>query len=376
MKKRMLIMLIGLSILFGGIFAYQLFKAYMMKKYLSQGSSPVVSVSTMKVKTLPWQPHINASGSVRAVKGVDVTTEIAGLVRQIYFTPGAQVNKDDPLIKLNDDTEVAQLNSLLANLEIAKITFERDKAQYAINAVSKQVLDNDAATVRSTQAQVEEQKAVIAKKNIRAPFAGRLGISKVNPGQYLNPGDNVVTLQSLDPIYVDFYLPQQELVDISVGQKVIVKSDSFVGKTFTGKITTISPKIDPATRNIEVEATLSNPTHALLPGMFVTVTIDRGNVKQYLTVPQTAISYNPYGEIAYIINQSGKDENGNPILKATQTFVTVGDTRGDQVAVLKGLKEGQEVVIGGQLKLKNGSQVSINNAILPQNNPAPKPKDE
>lgn len=376
MKKRMLIMLICLAILFGGIFAYQIFKAKMMKKYLSQSSSQVISVSTVKVKSSAWQPHITATGTIRAVKGVNVTTEIAGLVRQIYFVPGSQVKKDDPLIKLNDDTEIAQLNVLLAALDIAQITYNRDKAQYAINAVSKQVLDNDAATLRSNQAQVAQQKSIIAKKNIRAPFTGRLGISNVNPGQYLNPGDSVVTLQSLDPIYVDFYLPQQDLVDIAVGQKVLVKSDSFTGKIFSGQITTINPSIDPATRNIEVEATLCNPGLLLLPGMFVTVTIDRGNPQQYLTVPQTAISYNPYGEIAYIIKESGKDKNGKPILKATQTFVTVGDTRGDQVAILKGLKEGQEVVVGGQLKLKNGSEVSINNAVLPNNNPAPTLKDE
>ncbi|MFI4938457.1 MAG: efflux RND transporter periplasmic adaptor subunit [Candidatus Berkiellales bacterium] len=371
MKKRMVIMLIGMFILFGGIFAYQIFKNTMMKKHMSKNISPPVTVSAMTAKTELWQQHIKASGSLRAVEGVDVTTEIAGLVRNIYFTPGAQVKKDEMLVALNDDTEVAQLHSLEATLEIAKITYERDKAQQAIHAVSQQTLDNDAATLKSAQAQVMQQKALIAKKLIKAPFAGKLGISHVNLGQYLNAGDMVVTLQKLDPIYVDFYVPQQELTNLGIGQSVTLTTDTFPGKKFIGKITTIDPKIDPNTRNIEIEATLNSPKQLLLPGMFGTAEVNIGQDQHFITLPQTAISFNPYGEIAYIIKEQGKDKQGKPILIANQILVVAGKTRGDQVAVVKGVNEGDQVVISGQLKLKNGSVVIINNSVMPSNNPAP-----
>ncbi len=386
MAKRMIIMLIGLGILFGGIFAFQVFKTFMMNKYLKGNTAPAVTVSTIEAKNEAWDPKMKASGSLRAIKGVNVTSEIAGLVRTIQFIPGANVKKDELLVKLNDDAEVAQLNALVAAADIAKITYERDKAQFEVHAVSKQTLDNDAASLKGAIAQVEQQKAVVAKKIILAPFTGRLGISSVNPGQYLNPGDPIVTLQTLDPIYVDFYLPQQALKQIAKGQAVTITSDTYPNQVFKGKITTINPLVDVATRNVQVEATVSNPKQILLPGMFATVDVSTGKPQQYLTLPQTAISFNPYGEIAYIIkeNDSQKDKNGNlikdkagkPILVAHQTFVKVGETRGDQVAVLSGIKPGDIVVTSGQLKLKNGSTVVINNSVVPSNNPSPKVVDE
>lgn len=394
MTKRMIYMLIGVGILFGLIFGYTAFKSYMMKKYMTAGGVPPVTVTTIEAKNLSWQPKLKASGSLRAIKGVNVTTEIAGLVRTIQFTAGTDVKEGELLVKLNDDPEVAQLNALKAAADIAKITYDRDKAQYEVQAISKQTLDNDEATLRGAVAQVNQQKAVVAKKIILAPFSGRLGISYVNPGQYLNPGDKIVTLQTLDPIYVDFYLPQQALKQISKGQNVILTSDSFSGQTFTGKISTISPLIDVATRNIQVEAIVNNPKHQLLPGMFASVEIETGKPISYLTLPQTAISYNPYGEIAYIVKEKtetenddkdkkkvkdkkkNKDKDNTSTLIAHQTFVTVGDSRGDQVAVLKGINEGDIVVTSGQLKLKNGSTVIINNTVVPSNNPSPQIVDE
>jgi len=357
MTKRLLIMLLLLGLLFGGIFGYQIFKAKMTKKYMAQSANPAVTVSTIKVTSQDWQSLVKATGTLRTIKGVDVTTELAGLVRTIYFKPGSHVKINTPLIKLNDDTEIAQLRSLQASLELAKITYKRDKAQYAIKAVSKQTLDSDGANLKSLEAQVLQQKTIIAKKNITAPFTGRLGICYVNPGQYLNPGDKIVTLQSLNPIYIDFYIPQQKLAHLRLGQTVKIISDAFPDKTFKGKITTINPEVDPNTRNVEVEVTLANPQEVLLPGMFANVEILTGKAKPFLTLPQTAISYNPYGDIAFIIKDN----------KANQTFVTVGERRGDQIAVLKGLNENDEVVTTGQLKLKNGSKVIINNAIVPKN---------
>jgi membrane fusion protein (multidrug efflux system) len=277
---------------------------------------------------------------------------------------------------LNADVEIAQLQSLIANEELAKITYNRDKAQYAIHAVSKATLDSDVANLKSLRAQVEQQKAVVAKKTIRAPFTGRSGISYVNPGQYINPGDLVTTLQTLDPIYIDFYMPQQALAQLKVGQEVVVHSDTFRHENFLGKITTINPLVDSTTRNVQVEATIANPKNKLLPGMFATVTVTTGGPKQFLTVPQAAISFNSYGEIIYIIKESGKDEKGQPILIANQSFVTTGEKRGDQITVLSGLKKGDIIVTSGQLKLKNGSRVLINNTVQPPNSPNPHVADE
>jgi membrane fusion protein (multidrug efflux system) len=213
---------------------------------------------------------------------------------------------------------------------------------------------------------------VIAKKVIKAPFDGKLGVSQVNPGQFLNAGDAVVTLQQLDPIYVDFFLPQQELAKIQIGQNLSLKIDTYPDLTFVGKITTINPLVDPDTRNVQVEATISNPLDKLLPGMFGQVSLDIDKPEAFLTLPQTAISYNPYGDMVYIITQSNKkDKKGKPILTAQQTFVKLGNTRGDQIAILSGVKEGDVVVTSGQLKLKNGSPVTINNTVLQANNPHP-----
>lgn len=375
MRRRMLKMLILLAILFGCVFLYKAFIGLMIKRSMA-ANKPAVTVSTMKVGYAWWQPKLIASGNLRAIRGVDVTTELAGLVQTIYFTPGTMVKEGVVLVQLNADNDIALLHSLQATAELAQITYQRDKAQYAAEAVSKAQLDTDAGTLKSDLAQVAQQAAIVAKKTLRAPFSGRLGVSEVNPGQYLNPGDKVVMLQTLDPIWIDFYVPQQALSQLKVGLSVNVLADSFPGKIFSGKITTINPALDAATRNVEVEATIANPNYELAPGMFATVEVITGVSKAYLTLPLTAISFNPYGEIAYRVRQTGTDDKGKPILTATQVFVKTGETRGDQVTILEGLKEGDTVVTSGQLKLKNGSTVAINNSVEPENNPNPKAKNE
>lgn len=366
----MLIMLICVGIVLGCIFAYKVFTAIMIKRYLVTLKSPTITVSAMQAEYSLWQPKLTASGSVRAIKGIDVTTELAGMVQKIYFTPGTSVEEGTLLVQLNADSDIAALHALEANAELAQITFERDKAQYAIHAVSKQTLDVDAGNLKNLRAQVAQQAATVAKKTIRAPFTGRLGVSVVNPGQYLNPGNAIVTLQSLDPIWVDFYMPQQALAHLRAGQTVTVTSDIFPGQTYTGKITTINPAVDVNTRNVQVEATVANPKYELTPGMFAVVDVVTGEPQNFITLPQTAISYNPYGNIVYLVKETGKDEKG-PILTVTQIFVTTGETRGDQVKILQGLSEGDTVVTSGQLKLKNGSRVVIDNSIQPPNNPVP-----
>lgn len=365
-------MLASMVILYGVIFGYKLIKGYMIQKFMRAAGNQTVTVSTSQAAYQMWQPSIKASGSIRAVQGIDVTSEIAGLVRSVHFSSGTFVKSGDLLVKLNDEEEIAQLQALKSIAELAKITYERDREQLSIKAISQAVLDGDLADLKTKEAQAAAQAALVSKKNIIAPFDGSLGISTVNPGTYINPGDKIVTLQSLDPIYVDFAVPQQILVQLAKKQKVYIKTDTYPGHVFTGEISTIDPKIDLATRNGQVEATVSNSDKQLLPGMFVELTIHVGEERRYLTLPQTAISFNPYGEIVYIVTQEKKDtknEKSKPILTVKQSFVTVGESRGDQIAVLTGLNEGDEVVTSGQLKLRNGSQVSINNTIQPNNSP-------
>lgn len=372
----MIMMLIAVGILFGLVFGWKAIKARMIQNYLSS-QKPVITVTTMKVVSSPWQPKLKAVGSLRAKVGVNVTTELSGMVQTIYFTPGTEVQKGTLLVQLNADPELGQLHALEAQVELAKITYQRDKAQFNAHAVSKQTVDTDEWNLKNLQAQVAQQAAIVAKKTILAPFTGHLGINNVNPGQYLNVGDTITTLQALDPIYADFYLPQQALAQLKLGQLVNVVTDTFPDQRFQGKITTIQPAVDTSTRNVQVEATLPNPKFSLKPGMFVQVEVDSEKPQNYLTIPQSAISFNPYGNLAYIVKDSGKKDSKNqPLLIVNQVFVTVGDTRGDQIAILKGLQAGDIIVTSGQLKLKNGSPIIINNTIQPTNEAAPKVKEK
>jgi len=333
---------------------------------------PSATVTAMTASYQEWQPQLSAVGTLRAIRGVDVTTEVAGLVRDIEFKSGEEAKNGQVLVQLTNDSDVAQLNALQAAADLAETTYNRDKEQYAAEVISKAQLDNDAADLKAKRAQVAQQAALVEKKTIRAPFAGRLGISTVNPGQYVNAGAAIVTLQSIDPIYIDFNLPQQQVPQVTVGQKVSLTTDAFAGTTFTGKVTAINPRVDTSTRNVMIEATISNPKKQLLPGMFGTVTLETGDAQRYLTLPQTALTYNPYGTTVFVVKASDKkDAKGQPMLVAEQGFVTPGPTRGDQVAILKGVDEGTRVVTSGQGKLKNGTPVVINNAVQPSDSPNP-----
>lgn len=371
MKKPMRIMLIALAILFGGIFIYKGFISFMMKRFFASQENPTYTVSTAKAEYQVWKPQIKAVGSTRATLGVNITAQLGGMVQQIFFKAGAIVPAGTVLVQQNADPNIGQLHALQANAELARITYDRDFKQYQIKGISKQQLDSDLQNWKSLQGQVEQQQAIVAQLTITAPFAGRLGVSNVNPGQYLNPGDSVVTLQSLDPIYVDFYLPQNLLSNVAVGQDVNIKVDAYPDKVFAGVITTINPIIEKSTRNVEVEATLPNAENLLLPGMFSTVEVNRDIHEKLITLPKAAVTFNPYGDLVYRVVKSGTDSKGKPVLKVRQKFVNVGQSRGDQIAILSGVNEGDEIVTGGQLKLKNGSLVAINNAVQPSNNPNP-----
>jgi membrane fusion protein (multidrug efflux system) len=369
--KPMMIMLIFLGSLFGGIFIYKFYGSYMMKKSMEENAMPPIAVSTATVSYESWQSKISATATVRAINGVDVTSEVAGLVKTIKQDAGKDVKVGEVLVELNADVEIAHLHSLEADAALAEVVYKRDKSQYAIQGVSKATLDSDEATLKSKTAQVVEQAAVVAKKTICAPFDGRLGIINVNLGQFLNPGDNIATLQSLDPIYVDFVLPQQEFPLIKKNQPITFTTDTYPGEKFTGKITSMNPKVDVATRTVTVEATLSNSERKILPGMYGVVDITTASPKDYFTAPQTAISYNPYGDYVYILKDEKKDKQGKSTFVAYQKFVTLGKTRGDQVQILKGIEKGDRIVTAGQLKLKNGSLTFINNKIPLSNSPNP-----
>jgi membrane fusion protein (multidrug efflux system) len=374
--RRMTIMLCGVFLLLGLIFGFNQLKTFMIKYFISGMGLPPATVSTMVVETSAWQPKLSSVGNVRAFRGVELSTEIGGLVQNVSIKSGMDVKEGELLIKLNDASDVAQLNSLKALADLAQVINERDRQQLEIQAISKNVFDTSKADAKSKQAQVEQQTALVAKKNLKAPFSGRVGIVMINPGQFVNPGDKLLTLQTLDPIFVDFNLPQSNAEQIRVGQEIVVTTDAFKDANFTGKITAVSPKVDTNTRNIQIEAQLANPDKKILPGMFANVNIKLGDQMKMLTLPQTAVTYNPYGSTVFIAKPTGKkDKQGKPALEAQQVFVTTGPTRGDQVAILKGVDEGATVVTSGQLKLKNGTPLIVNNKVLPANSPNPQPQE-
>ncbi|MYN26840.1 efflux RND transporter periplasmic adaptor subunit [Duganella levis] len=378
--KRMLIM-VGLVILLIAVLAFG--KFLQIKKLIASAPKPAAQVVTaVKAATAEWQPQLTSVGTLAPVRGVDVTTEIAGLVREVRFKSGDEVKAGQVLFEMNADSDIAQLRALQANADLAATTLKRDKLQLSAQAISQAQVDGDEADLKAKQALAAQQKALVDKKTIRAPFAGKLGITAVNPGQYLNPGDKLVTLQTIDTVYVDFFVPQKQLASLSIGQKLNLTNDAYPGVGFAAKVTSISPKIDAATRNVQVQATVPNAKRQLLPGMFANVSLDQGELKKYLTLPQTAITYNPYGSTVFLLSpppadskDALKDEKGQAYLVAQQVFVTTGPTRGDQVAILTGLKEGQTVVTSGQLKLKNGTPVVIDNKVQPANSPNPTPQE-
>jgi membrane fusion protein (multidrug efflux system) len=301
---------------------------------------------------------------------------VAGIIKELHFKSGDDVAVGDILVTLRADDDVARLAALQATAGLSEITYQRDQEQFKIKAVSQATIDSDAANLKNANAQVAQQQAIVDKKTLRAPFTGHLGVRAVDIGQYINAGTTVVTLQALDPIYSDFFLPQQVLTQIRLEQSVTVKVDTYPDQDFAGTITAISPKVDPATRNVQVRATLKNPGRRLLPGMYASVSIAAGDKQRYVTLPQTAVTYNPYGETVYVVDDKGKDPQGKPQLIARQLFVTAGPKRGDQVAILSGVEQGQTVVTAGQMKLRNGSQLMIDNTIRPTADANPIPVDQ
>jgi membrane fusion protein (multidrug efflux system) len=309
-------------------------------------------------------------GTLRAVRGADLSAQASGVVDEIKFDSGNEVPAGKLLLRLKPNDDFAKLQQLQAAAELAEQTYKRDQEQFAAQAISQATLDTDVSTLKSARAQVAAQQALIEEKIVRAPFAGRLGIRQVDLGQYLNAGTTIVTLQALDPILVDFYLPQQALEHVTIGQAANAAVDTYPGVNFTGTIESINSKVDTASRNVQVRASFHNADRRLIPGMFAKIAVESGAATRQITLPQTAITYNPYGDTVYVVQHDG---NRNTVL---QRFVKLGATRGDQVAILSGVNEGDVVVSAGQMKLRNGAAVIINNKLLPTDEPNPTPPNE
>lgn len=369
--KRMIIMLIIAALLIAGVVGFQTFKAKMIGQAMKAMANPPQTVSTAVAAESSWQPTVEAMGTLRASHEATLSAEVAGLVTALHFDSGASVRAGQALVELDPDVLKAQVEQLRSDAALAALNLKRDEAQLKLQAVSQATVDTDVATLKSKQAQLAAQQALLAQKLVKAPFPGQLGIRQVDLGQYISPGTPMVTLQQLDPMEVDFTVPQSQVDLVHVGMKAQLRTSAVDGKTFTATVTAIEPQIDTSTRNLKVRARVANPRHQLLPGMFATVHVDQGGTRNYITLPNAAVVYNPYGSTVYVVTDAGRDAKGKPKQVVQQRFVVTGATRGDQVAVVSGLKAGEIVVTSGQLKLRNGTQVLVNNAVQPAANPAP-----
>ena len=373
MKKRMIVML---AVTFAFILTLGGIKWFQIRSAMAAGAGfqpPPEAVTTLVVKQEQWPATLRAIGTVAAVQGVVVSADLPGLVDDIAFDSGKTVRQGDVLLRLDTRQEQAQLAAAEAQLGLARMNLERMSGLLGKGVTSKAEYDRAAAEQKQAEARVGEVRATIERKTIRAPFAGVLGIRQVNAGQYLNPGDPIVPLQSLDPVHVNFSVPQQELGPLRAGAEVKVSAEDVPGD-LVGKITAIDSVVDEGTRNIRVQASLANPQRTLRPGMFVTTEIHMGEGHAVVTVPASAVLNAPYGDSVFVVEDI-KGPTGATYRGARQQFVKVGPGRGDQVALVSGVDAGAEIVTSGVFKLRNGAAVHVDNAVQPGNDPAPKPQD-
>jgi membrane fusion protein, multidrug efflux system len=363
----------GLLLLFalvGGIKFLQIRTMMSMKPPL-----PVATVTSAVVKEEDWAPTLSSVGNVSAVQGAMVSTELGGTVSEVGFESGAEAKKGETLLKLDTSSEVAQLRTAEADMELARSDLDRARDLARRNVISKADLDSAESKWKQKAGTVDNMRSMIAKKEVHAPFDGQLGIRQVNVGQMINAGQQVVSLQSLDPVYIDFALPQQNLPNLSAGLDVHVRSDALAGRDFAGKLTAINSAVDMTTRNVTLQATLQNPDHALHPGMFVKVEVVLKQTRKSLVIPGTAVSYAPYGDSVYVIEKKKDEKTGKESQVLRQAFVRVGEARGDFVSITEGLKAGETVVSTGVFKLRNGMAVTINNDLAPKPELNPTPAD-
>ena len=372
MKKRMLIMLV-LAATFIAVVGF--WKYTIIRKAMAEGAKfgpPPAAVTTVTVKPQTWQPVLRAVGSLKAVNGVTVSTDLAGIVSDIAFESGKPVKMGDLLVKLDTQQEEAQLRSAEARLGLAKTDLERKRDLIAKKAIAQSDWDTAESQVAQMKASVEEMKALVARKRLTAPFDGLVGIRQISKGQYVNPGAVIVALQSLDPIFVEFSLPQQHFASIATGRKVRLAVNGLDAGKFEGEITAIDSLVDPNTRNILVQATVKNAEHLLRPGMFADVEVLLPESGGVLAIPSSAIAYAPYGDSVFVVREKkGPDGKSSKIVE--QQIVQLGPTRGDQVSVSSGLKDGDEVVSAGVFKLRPGAPVRVDNSVQPGNEAKPNP---
>lgn len=365
-----IVLLLAMCVFVFGIKALQIVKMVKTPQVM-----PATTVSSAPVEEEDWAPQLTAVGSVSAVEGAVISAELAGIVSEINFENGGEAKKGEVLMKLDASQEEALLQSAEAEAQLARTDLERSRDLAMKNVVSSAELDSAQSKFRRLNAVVDQMRSSIAKKTLIAPFDGQLGIRQVNVGQMINAGQQVVGLTSLDPVYVDFALPEQYLSKVAKGLEVTVLADAFPDRQFKGKLTAINSMVDPVTRNVPLQATLGNPDHALHPGMFAKVEVALPETKKTIVIPGSAVSYAPYGDSVFLIEMQKDPKTGQESLVLRQQFVRIGDARGDFVAVTQGLKAGQTVVSTGVFKLRNGMAVTVNNDLAPKPELNPKPAD-
>ncbi|BBH52973.1 efflux RND transporter periplasmic adaptor subunit [Fluviispira sanaruensis] len=364
MAKRITFTLIGLLIVFGGIFGWYIMRQYFMKKYFASFVPPPQAVSVAIAKSDTWQPFLYSVGNLKAVDGVEISSEVSGQVKAIYFKSGEFVKKGQALVQLDDASEQAQLRDISAQLQLAKVTDMRTKKLFTQGATSQASVDDSSSKTKQLKANFENISSAIAKKLIRAPFSGKIGIKLINVGQYISPGLSCASLQSSHILNVQFTLPQQEVSKIALRQEVLVVSDAYPNLNFKGTITAIDSKIDESTRTIEAQATIENIDNKLLPGMFVNAKIFLPAIPNTITLPQTAITYTLYGDSAFLVRLNDKkSETGQELGTVSRILVKTGEKRDNTVVILEGIKAGDMIVISGQLKLVDGTSIVINNSV-------------
>lgn len=357
MINRLIIVALLLGLVFGSIFGWKAYQQRQVAERLAARGTSAVTVSTAIATTESWARKINTVGSLRAVQGVEVSAEVSGVVAEISFSSGSSVEVGTQLLQLDNTAEAAELRSLDAQLELARQDYERAKGLSIKTLLSQAQLDRTKSVLDSLEARAEEQQALIARKSIQAPFSGVLGIREINLGEYLSPGTPIVTLQQLDPIFADFTVPERYLSSLAVEQVIEVEVAAFPAEVFQGKISAISPKVESRTRNIELQATLQNSDTRLRPGMFARVAVILGSANKVITLPRTAVEFLPYGNSVFIIEKEGDT------LTVHRRQVTTGRVLGTRVEIIKGIESGEQAVSTGQLKLRNGQPIQIDNSV-------------
>ena len=379
MKKfivTILLMIVVVGLIYGGLIFFKVNQIMGFAQLAKSGAflPPPTAVTTTVAEKSQWQPTLETIGTVTAINGVTISTDLAGIVSKIAFESGSQVKAGDLLVQLNTDQEQAQLAQAEAQRDWTQITLTRNQELVAKKTVSQSDYDSATAQFHQAQATVDQFKALIARKTLRAPFAGVVGIRQINLGQYLNTGDAVVTLQSFDPIYVNFSLPQQNLSQLTVGQAVEINMDAYGDKFFPGKITAINSLVDQNSRNVQIQATLPNSETQLRPGMYAKVKVVLPEAQEVVAIPSSSIHYAPYGDSVFIVSDL-KSDDGKTFKGVKEQFVKLGQSKGDLTAIVSGLKPGDEVVTSGVFRLRSGEAIIVNNKATPGSETSPTPSD-